>query len=389
MKRIPWRPLLVGAFGLVLCLLFSHFRSTPYNNYTLLAQAILHGRLWIDWPGPYIDAVLFEGHRYIVNDPVPAIFMLPVVAIWGTSANETIVACLFGGAATLAAWRLARNVGCSALTADWLAAFMLGGTDLLWCAMLGDVWYFAHVACATFLLLLLAELTGKRRAWLVTTYFGLACGSRFSVVLAAPLVAYWCAFGLLEPARDLRRLRSVFLTAAPFVVLYVVYNEARWHLPWDIGHTIFYHQDVFVGSAVGGPFQFSALPFQLYSFFAQVDIAAGPAFPYLVPGQSGQALTVTSPALVLAFFARGSRRTILTLWLAVALAAAPSFLYYVNGSIQFGMRHALDFEPFVFALMALAARGDLRWYGNVLIAWSVIVEFWGCWYWNTFYRMQY
>jgi hypothetical protein len=389
LRALPWRSALVGVFGLALCLLFAHGRSTPYDNYTLFAQGILHGHLWIDWPGAYIDAVLFDGHRYIVNDPVPGLFMLPVVAIWGTNANETAIACIFGGVATLAAWRLARNVGCSPHTADWLAAFMLGGTDLLWCAMLGDVWYFAHVSCAMFLLLMLGELTGTRRAWLVTAYFALACGSRFSVVLAAPLVAYWCAFGLLEPQRDWRRLRSALLTAVPFLVLYAAYNEARWHLPWDIGHTIFYHQDALVGSETGEPFGLRYLAFQCESFFAQIDIDRQPGFPYLVPGQSGQALTWTSPALALAFFARGSRRTILTLWLAVVLAAAPSFLYYVNGFIQFGMRHALDFEPFAFALMAIAARNGLRWYWNVLIAWSLIVEFWGCWYWNAFYRTQY
>jgi hypothetical protein len=389
MRRLPWRSLLVGIFGLALCLLFAHGRSTPYNNYTLFAQGLLEGHLWINWPGAYIDAVAFAGHRYIVNDPVPGIFMLPFVAIWGLHANETIVACMFGGVATLAAWRLARNLGCSDLTADWLAAFMLGGTDLLWCAMLGDVWYFAHVACATFLLLMLGELAGKQRAWLVTIFFALACGSRFSVVLTAPLVIYWCAFGLVEPVRDLRRLRSALLTALPLVAVYALYNEARWHVPWDIGHTIFYHQDAFVGSESGEPFGLRYLGFQLYSFFAQIDIANGPAFPYLVPGQAGQALTLTSPALLLAFFARGSRRTIATLWLAAILAAAPSFLYYVNGFIQFGMRHALDFEPFVFALMAIAARGGLRWYWNVLIAWSLIVEFWGCWYWNSFYRPLY
>jgi hypothetical protein len=389
MKRIPWRTLLVGAFGLALCLLFAHGRSTPYDNYTLFASGLLHGHLWIDWPGPYIDAVLFEGHRYIVNDPVPGILMLPFVAIWGTGANETLVACLCGGVATAAAWRLARNLGCSELTADWLAAFMLGGTDLLWCAMLGDVWYFAHVACAMFLLLMLAELAGRGRAWLAILYFALACGSRFSVALAAPLVVYWCSAGFLGGARDLRRLRSALLTALPFAALYVLYNEARWHVPWDIGHTIFYHQDEFVGSDSGQPFGLQFLGAQAYSFFAQINIAAGSAPPYLVPGQAGQALTLTSPALALAFFARGPRRTVVSLWLAIVLAAAPSFLYYVNGFIQFGMRHALDFEPFAFALMALAARGGLRWYWNVLIAWSLVVEFWGCWYWNGFYRTLY
>ena len=46
----------------------------------------------------------------------------------------------------------------------------------------------------------------------------------------------------------------------------------------------------------------------------------------------------------------------IALWVATLLTAAPNFLYYVNGYAQFGMRHALDFEPFLVALMLLAAR---------------------------------
>ena len=74
---------------------------------------------------------------------------------------------------------------------------------------------------------------------------------------------------------------------------------------------------------------------------------------------------------------------------AVVLAAIPAFTYYVNGYIQFGMRHALDFEPFLFVLMVLAARDGLRSVWNLLIAYSVLVGLWGSWFWNTFYRNTY
>ena len=40
--------------------LLSHLRPTPYNNFVLLAQALLHGHAWIDWPGAYIDALNYR-----------------------------------------------------------------------------------------------------------------------------------------------------------------------------------------------------------------------------------------------------------------------------------------------------------------------------------------
>ncbi len=382
MVRRAW---IVGFAGFIISALFAHGRSTAYNNYVLFADALLHGRIWIDWPGQYIDAVLFENHRYIVNDPVPGILLLPFVAIWHLSTNQTLLACALAGVGTGAAWKLARNLGVAEIDADWLAAFMLLGTDLMWCAMLGDVWYLAHVACAAFLLLALCELAGRGRPWLVALFFALACGSRFTVILTLPAFAYWLVLGFAQEKRDWRALVPAFLTWLPFAVLWVAYNEVRWHVPWDSGHTIFFHQDINVGETVGSPFALANVPYQLWSFFGQ-GLEFAPQWPFVTPSQIGVALTWTSPALLLACFARRPLPLVVSLWCATLLAAGPSLLYYVNGSIQFGMRHALDFEAFPFVLMALAARRGLHPVWRVLIAVSVLMGVWGAWYWNAFYR---
>jgi hypothetical protein len=89
---------------------------------------------------------------------------------------------------------------------------------------------------------------------------------------------------------------------------------------------------------------------------------------------------------VLAFFARKPAAWVVALWIAAILTAVPNFLYYVNGFAQFGMRHALDFEPFLVALMMLAVRRRLAWWAEALIAYSVVVGLWGCWYWLTLVR---
>jgi len=382
------RAWIVGFIGFVITAAFSHGRSTAYNNYVLFADALLHGRFWIDWPGNYIDAVLFENHRYIVNDPVPGLLLLPFVALWHLGTNQTLLACALAGVGTGAAWKLARNLGVAEADADWLAAFMLLGTDLMWCAMLGDVWYLAHVACASFLLLALCELSGSGRPWLVMLFFALACGSRFTLILTLPAFAYWLTFGFAVQKRNWRALIPAALTLLPFALAWVTYNELRWHVPWDSGHTIFFHQDVNVGDVVGSPFAPANVPYQAWSFFGQ-GLEFTPRWPFVTPPQAGVALTWSSPALLLAVFARRPLPLVVSLWCATVLAAGPSFMYYVNGSIQFGMRHALDFEPFLFVLMALAARRGLHPVWRVLIAISVVMGIWGSWYWNAFYRTNF
>ena len=167
-------------------------------------------------------------------------------------------------------------------------------------------------------------------------------------------------------------------------MLWALYNLARWGTWIDIGYTTWYHQDQ-VGMPTGSPFRLNYLPYQLWSFFVQMPTKL-PTFPWLRPEFSGVALTWTSPAIVLAFLARAPVRWVIALWIAALLAAIPNFLYYVNGFAQFGMRHALDFEPFLVALMMLAVRQRFPRWGYALIAYSIAVGLWGCWYWLTFVR---
>ncbi len=387
MKRV--KPAYVAGFvALVLTAIVSRGRATSYDNYVLLAQAFLHGHTWIDWPGAYIDALGYGGVHYVIEAPLPAILLLPYVAVAGVQANQTLLAVLLAGVAIGAAWELGERFGLAAAANAWICAFLLAGTDLLWCAMLGDVWFLAHVSAVCFTLLALVELAGKRRAWLVALFAACAFESRFSLVLAVPVYAYLCFTDSERPlavAPSWRNSLAGFAAALlPVALLWLLYNRARWGTWGDIGYTAWYHQDD-AGFPTGSPFRLEYLPEQLWSFFARGPTRL-PEFPYLRPEFTGIALTWTSPALVLAFLARGPARWVVALWGATILNAVPNFLYYVNGYAQFGMRHALDFEPFLVALMMLGVRKRFPVWGYVLVAYSVVVGFWGCWYWNTFVR---
>lgn len=371
-----------GLAALAVTAVVSHLRATPYNNFVLLAQALLQGHTWINWPGPYIDALAYADRYYVIEAPLPALLLIPYVAVAGLQANQTLLAILLAGVAVGAAWELGERFGVPPAHNAWICAFLLCGTDLLWCAMLGDVWFLAHVSAVCFTMLALVELAGKRRGWLVALWAACAIESRFSMIAAIPVYAYLLVVPISQ--RVTKQLAGFAIVLAGVAVLWVLYNHARWGTWNDIGYTTWYHQDQ-VGMPTGSPFRLSYLPNQLWSFFVQMPTQL-PAFPWLRPEFSGVALTWTSPALVLAFFARSPLRWAVALWIAALLTAIPNFLYYVNGFAQFGMRHALDFEPFLVALMMLAVRTRLAWWGYVLLAYSIVVGFWGCWYWLVYVR---
>jgi hypothetical protein len=375
----------------IVTLVAGHFRATPYNNYVLLADALLHGHTWIAWPGAYIDALAYHGQHYVIEGPVPALLLLPYVALAGTAANQTLLAAVLCGVAIGAAWELCERLGASRAATLWLTIFLLAGTDLLWCAMLGDVWFVAHVSAAAFTLLALVEMSGKRRGWLVALWAIAAAGSRFSLLLAVPVYAALLIAADAQPEGrriDRTRLRApligFFGVLAAAGALFAAYNLSRWGTVADIGYTTWYHQDS-AGNPTGSPFRLQYLSYQLWSFFVQRPDFA-PAFPWFRPSYSGVALTWTSPALIFALWARRPRTFVIALCTAAILVAIPSFVYYVNGFAQYGMRHALDFIPFLFALMALGARERLPVWVKALIVYSCIASSYGVWYWNAFLR---
>ncbi len=103
-------------------------------------------------------------------------------------------------------------------------------------------------------------------------------------------------------------------------------------------------------------------------------------FPWFRPTSFGVSLTLTSPALALALAAPWRQRESLILWTAAVLVASPSLLYYVNGFEQFGMRHSLDFLPFLIVLVARGIERIPRGLALPLVLYSTVANAYGLWY---------
>ncbi len=389
-KRLPLPSAWVIGFVILVVaalLVSSHGRKTPYENDVVLAEAILDGHLWVDRHDTVIDSLAYQGHDWIIEGPVPALLLVPVVAVF-KDANQTTEAMVLCLVALGAGLRLLRNLGLSDRRAVVLLTFLFAGTDLWWCSMLGDVWFIAHTAAVAFTLLALAEAFGRRRGWLVGLWAVLAFGSRFSLIMALPFYAV-----LLFADGEHRRRRLIGFGAVVVVALglWVARDLIQYGTPRDIGYTLFYQQDGW-GQPTGSPFRLAYFPYEVWSYFLQAPVLAEyrqlAQWPIFKVDPHGVALTWTSPALALALLAPHRRRLVWLLWATIVLVAGPSFFYYLNGWYQFGMRHALDFEPFLLVLIALGLkeRARIPAWGLGLIAWSCLMGVWGVWYWDAFIR---
>ena len=85
-----YQAIIVGTTASIIAFLSGGRHETEANNYVYLAQAFLQGHTWIHWPGLRIDALLWHGRYYVIEAPVPALLLLPFVALFGFSAQPIV-----------------------------------------------------------------------------------------------------------------------------------------------------------------------------------------------------------------------------------------------------------------------------------------------------------
>jgi hypothetical protein len=373
--------LIVFVVALAAYMLSTGFGHATYDNFIRLAYALLHGRLWLDWD-PTVEAVFFNGQHYAVEGFMPAVVAIPAVLIFGLDANQAVICAIAAAIGVCAAWVMLGHMRVSRDVQIAVTAFFAFGTVYWWCAAFGSLWQYAHVVGVMFAMIALAEWYGARRPWLLGVLFACMAFSRFPMALAGIPFLVWLVLDTPKAARA-RALLQCIAGVAPFVLLYLLYNYGRWNTFADIGYSMWFHADA-AGAQSGSPFQLRFLPGNLYSYLL-LPAPLSMEFPWLRPTPMGVALTFTSPALALAFLAPVRNRETPFLWVAALLVAIPSLLYYVNGYEQFGMRHSLDFTPFLLPLVARGLERLKTFFTFALIGFSILANAYGIWYSWTYH----
>jgi len=374
--------------------------SAPH--FVLLADALLHGRLWIDpaRAARLVDVTPFGGHLYVAFPPLPALLMLPGVALAGPGFNDALFTLAFGAANTGLAYLLVRRLS----RAGWagpgiplgragavaVAATLAFGTVHFYASLMGRVWFTAHIIAVTFLLLYLLECAGRGRPLVA----GAALAAAF---LSRPPVAFGALFWLVLAWRRRSSVWQLALRVAVFagpgllaLALLLAQNAARFGSPFDFGYLSMRVSPTLAPDLRRyGQFNAHFLPRNLAALllappvltpaaqrqawlrsvhgvssiveqWTRPPVRGRPPFP-LQFDPWGTGLWAVSP--VLAFTLRppsaGHRMLALTSWASIILVAAPNLLYYNTGWGQFGYRFSLDWTPFWLILLALGLRRPL------------------------------
>ncbi|GAC1667014.1 MAG: hypothetical protein NVS9B8_08660 [Candidatus Limnocylindrales bacterium] len=410
--------------ALVAIALFVYTVSHPYrfyNHFEWQALAFLEGHAAIRFPveasGSSPGNAFFQdvlpvattdgvARGLVPFPPLPAIVLVPFVALWGLATNGQLIFAILGALDVGIAWWMLGRLPIRPWVRLAVGVFLGFGTVLWYAAQIGTTWYQAHVLAVGLSLAAIGVALGAdrtaastigrvaagrpalrgllpdRRQFLAGLLFGLACTSRLTVVFAAP---FFVLVG--GGARWQRRAWSAGLGAGIPIGLLLVYNlvttghvlhpgyqylyqleagfytSLNYHLDWSIEDVRYIPQNLGIMLFNGPVWWPSTVPSAL-GLGAPLCVDPGAvrglfntACPVVLPKDTGMSIILTSPAYLLGLPALrwgfGRSRLVTGAAIAVLAIALVNLMHFSQGWVQFGYRFSLDFAPWAVLLVAI------------------------------------
>ncbi len=440
----------VVGWSLVLGALLVYVASNPerlniYNHFVWQASAWLDGQATIPYPVS-IDAGLPHANDYFQDvlagngangvpagrallpfPPLPALVLLPFVALFGLATNAQLIASVLGAADVGIAWWALGRLPIAPSVRVAAAIFFAVGTAFWYTAMEGTTWYLAHVVAVglSFAAVGLAlggdptaravPWSGRRgaravdrivtrrgdgrrgghalgtlvdgRQFLAGILLGLAATARLTVAFGLPFLL------LVGPGAWPRRATSALLGVAIPLLAFAAYNLVSTGHPFNPAYDAVWAQEIRFYPPLYPYLEYRLdwgledlryVPGHFALMVANPPVIApacdpgfaqralfDPACPVAMPRDDAMGLLWTSPGWLLSVpaLARFGRARIVTAaGLAVLAIALVDLAHFSQGWVQFGYRFANDFAPFLLLLVALGQE-RIRTTRSALLAW--------------------
>lgn len=392
---LTWRVCLVGLAVAVYLLLpmlpvYKAQRPNWVVHFPELANAFSHGRLDIevaDAPSHRSELIpaATGGGFYCPYPPLPAVLLMPFVAIWGTSLKLELICRGLSVVNVLlfdvCLCRMVPKLGLPALAqrARVLFGLLFAFGTIAWHnADMGGDWHFAHAAAVCAVLLALCEFFGRRRFWIIGIMAGAA-------ILCRPTTALVALFFVLPPLRGKQWAQLGQWVIGPLAAIALLgwYNFARFGDAWDFG----YERMVLRGEGLElmrmyGQFNQHFVLRNFYWFFLAPPWVGreGASFPWLGYDPHGLSLFIATPAAIFALAAirrKWGEPIVRHVCFAIGACLIPLLMYFNTGFMQFGHRFAMDYLPLLMILIVMGMKAKPSRLGVGLIVASIVVQAWG------------
>jgi len=364
-------------------------RDTYFKGFVHGANALLDGRLDIANAGElrFLDWAFYEGKYYLVEPILPAVILVPGVALWGVALNQTFASVIIGGITASAVYRLMRGLTDKVSVQIWLTILFVFGTIYWWVATDGSTSQFNQAVAVLFVFLAIHETLVSKRPFLAGVFLGAAHLSRLPIVLAGPFFVIMFADQWLPETGEKSLIKRIKLMPliqfgtglGVFVLLGMIYNFIVFDTPLPSGMHFYKTDDpndAYALRIAAGLFKLEHIPNHFPWIFSALPIFRSEA-PYVLPSWGGMAFWVTTPAFLYAFFAGVKNKLVIRSGLAL-LAGMIALMFVINPvgrtlPIHVDFNPPLSFEYFPFALLVLLGLYVGLRNRLVLACWAAII----------------
>lgn len=398
-----WFPLIAFALALLAYALTAYAtghtaaKQTAYFDH--LADAFLHGRLYLADPPGVHDLTLHDGRWYVPFPPLGAIMLLPWVAAFGLEHTNTVAFSILCGAVSVgfvaAIVEALSRRGWIELNREgraWIVILFALGCIHWQIALDGTVWFLSHTCTVMFVALAVWAAIATRSPWPAGIALAIALWGRPNVVFTWALLVGIAAQHFRDGAGAVDRKRLfawVRRSAVPIVVSVAglaAYNHARFGDAFDFGYKNQNVSGEVLGDLARGQFHPYNIPRNVHVMMMGTpkwrEADHIPMLKIPIPDDRGMSIFLTTPALLYVLRVRRRREPLARgAWLAIGLLLAPLILYYNTGWQQFGYRFSLDFMLPAIVLLALAFGRRPTWPIRAWITVGVLVNAWGVVWW--------
>ena len=297
-----------------------------------LADAFLQGRSYLINPPSQYDLTLYNGKRYVPFPPLPALLMLPWVAVSGVERVNTVLFAVVMGAANVAlTFLLLRSLATRGWTrlrlTDnlWLTALFGIGSVHWYVATLGTVWFVSQICTVTFILLAVWAAVATGSPILSGSALAAAMLARPHVALCYPLPL---AIAIQQSRERNGRLQVLYLgrwmvlSLAPMILVVaglLEYNGLRFGNMSDFGYLKENVSDALINDLRKyGQFNLHYAPRNLWAMWLSHPVW-DKTINRLVPIKEGMSLLLTTPALIYLLRARQRSIVVTGAWIAFGL----------------------------------------------------------------------
>jgi len=352
--------LLIGSVTYTIYRVTGYFMNrvdTPSKAYWhLLADAFNHGHLDLTAPPTTHDLTLYNGKWYVPNPPLPAILLMPVVALLGVEGvNMTIVSALLGALNAVIVYLVLRYAAESGMTTCkrsanlWLTAVFALSTNHIWLATTGQMWFISQLVTILFIGLgTIAVIRGKP-AWVSGLMIGMAVMARpniFPIAIFLMGIYLWKAkpYPEVEWGKVVRWAIGFGIPVLICVFMELLYNYLRFEDWFDFGYvTINGAESIVEAVQKYGMFHphFLRENFEvMFLRMPQID-TTGERF-FFQPGYAGYSIFAMTPAFI--YLIRGIKKNwwVIGAWVSVILTVGLLLLYHNTGAEQVGYRYIQD-----------------------------------------------